>query len=665
MTETAETLNAGLRGKPTTAIADELYAEALAQRELAPEWGETGKLIEFLQGRQYPSNWDRHLAAPVVNRVWDLFWEEVSQITDLRIFGGKVRARRGNDQAYIDAADALGNALKGWWTDTCADEEVTSIVQYAMLSTGYGKVQYSSLMNFGEGDFELVPFGMDRVMPVSPGRRVGLSEAIVLDDVRSLRWFRRNFGEAGASVRSDFATPVGFKGQNAAGFSRASTSAAGVNSVLAPMISVPARPGGIGSSAGSAVPASSYQEFWIDDDLVNESESIIVMGDIGTPFCYVSLPADFLSKGDLAEPVYPRKRLIVRGGKTELYDGPSPFYDGEFPFCDLRLNRVPWAFPGLSEMRPWVSPSQTGNELLAMLLQSIRKQMRPTLLSPKNSVSAEDLRRFDASIPGKTMVYHGNSPNPPRFEQHPPAPAYVMQVLAMLGQELDRSSGIGAASQAIGKKQVPGGDTFERMRFAQSTPLRLKERALEIFVRRLAFLAISRVCQFYTENRMFEIGAENAIPFIWKPSSIRDLKNEEDQQLYEREIKVREKLSENPDYSQLAAAIAASDGRYRRIKRAIQSFGFYIKPGSLIDFNRGERIAIALRLMMARAMSIETMYRIIDADVDPKEELKRIAEDVKALQGAGVPTGPQQRISKASHQQGIGKVVPDQPTLQQ
>lgn len=654
-----------MRDAESNRIADRLYQEAKEMRDTSPEWKEIPKLMQFLRGKQYGAKWPDWMASPVINRVWSMFWEEISQLTDLRLYAGNVYPSRKNDKPYIDAAQGLSNVLYAWWLDTNADAEFKMICCHAMLSTGYGKVQWNSRARHGMGDFEILPLGMDRCMPVQPGRGCQDAEAWVIEDERSLRWFKKHFGEKGARVRPDH-TSKNVEGNKSGSKGLGASSGTNVMGTLMTMMGdsqtrrIPG--GGAGGATTSAITEkASYQEIWIEDDTMNDSEDPIIMC-LGSdpnelsPWCYVAMPK---------EPLYPQKRLIVRGAKTVLYDDGGPYIDGQFPIVDLRLNAVPWCWAGLSEVRPWVSVQETINELTALYVQACRKQLRPPFISPKRAIDDQTLMNMNSGKPDEKVTYNPNAPVAPHYEAVPGPSQGTLQILALLSRELDRTSGIGAANEMMAKKQAPGGEAFDRMRYAQSTPLRLKERIIEVFMRNVARLAISRICQFYTEERLFYSGGEHAAPILWNPEKLGRLPFDsgDRERAGERAAHIREFLKGRQYADDIIDHIVATDGRSQRMRRVATEFGLYIKPGSILDFGRAERIAMMMRMRMMQAISLKTLYRKADVDVDSDAEIQQIVKEEAEMQRAAAAAGiviptPGQRVSKSSHERGHGKVVP-------
>src|SRR5579862_7686056 len=60
------------------------YEEASFDNEQSEEAGKTQKYIDYLIGKQWSGRQPTYKAKPVDNRVWRLFWELVSLLTDIR-----------------------------------------------------------------------------------------------------------------------------------------------------------------------------------------------------------------------------------------------------------------------------------------------------------------------------------------------------------------------------------------------------------------------------------------------------------------------------------------------------------------------------------------------------------------------------------------------------
>ena len=161
----------------------------------------------------------------------------------------------------------------------------------------------------------------------------------------------------------------------------------------------------------------------------------------------------------------------------------------------------------------------------------------------------------------------------------------------LAAREMDQSSGIAAVSQAMQKKQIPSGETLDKIKEAQQTPLRLKGRNIEVFLRDLGSQNIWNVFQFYSaRRRMYMLGKAGLTfeDFDWDPGTC------------------------------VPAGTRPEDHARR--------FVFLIQPGSLLNLDRMLLAQTALMLRRTHDISRKTLYAELDMNLDvttEERELKR------------------------------------------
>jgi len=600
---------------------DALLDEARAARDESREWQDLPRYLDYIAGKQWSQGRQAYQSSPVINRFWNLFWEKGSNLTDLRLYTGHVYPTRSKDQAFVDAASAMTKVLYAWWLQMDVDWAFEMTVLYGLLSTGYAQIPWNPRASHGLGNFEMRPYGMDRVMPIGPPGKLQEAEAIVFEEPRSLRWFRESFKLKGHLVDPDRELAA-FGGARNKAIASLDTMSAGMRRLL----------GGANKPTGGNMPYSPYREFWTRDPSVNELEVPVIVGELGTPWCYAVMPGD---------PLYPRGRLTRRGGGVILDDGPNPYLDGSFPYVDLKLYEVPWLLHGMTELRSWIPGQDIVNQLAAGFLTQIRKAQNPPFLIPKGSISPGDIANLDTGRAGTKVEYNAAlSPQPPSWQRTPP-PTNVIPVVNLVLQELDRTSGQGAAERVLAKQQLPAGEAFDRLRQARSKPLQRQEKTEERFIRRGAELAIARMCQYYTEDRLFYLGASGASPLLhWQASTLRNLpvlSKDDEGRLKERKARIDERWRYTLQ-PRIVEDLQLMDQRAERVAATIREFAFYIKPNSLFDLERPNRVAIAIGLRRQKDLSLRGLYEELGVERDSETELAQIIKEQKEFELAGLST---------------------------
>jgi hypothetical protein len=211
------------------------------------------------------------------------------------------------------------------------------------------------------------------------------------------------------------------------------------------------------------------------------------------------------------------------GGPVVMFDGPNPFYHGWFPFQALRLNRVPWQWPGISEFRNQIPLQDVMNNILAGILDAVKKAVNPQLLAPDNAFGAAVKKNLDPNMPNAKIFYSPASIAAPHYAEAPNLPSFVFQTMLYAQQELDSQSGFLDMTSISRRGIVPAGDTLEQMKEGQQTLVRLKVRYIEDFVKQMGQQWVPLSFQFYTLKRRVQLlGSEGLTweDFDWEPGTM-------------------------------------------------------------------------------------------------------------------------------------------------
>ena len=553
--------------------------EALLDAKQDEDTQNQQRYISYILGKQW-KKMASYRATPVDNRVWGLVWELVSLLTDLRPVG---QVKSIGEQNFENSEMMLNQATKSWWLETDADQQLALLIIYAILGTGFVKLQWNPTLRNGSGEFEIVPISPLNCLCLKPSDiNLQSSQAVIYEQVWPLGKFVQKFGARGATVKADpslskYTVP-----------GRApSTMSAEKYSMLTP--AAQALVGGVkDKEVPSSFPQARYREFWFRDYTFNTGLKSVMMGEAGTNWSYWVKPGEML---------YPRGRVVMMGGEDViLRDGPNPYWHGQYPFDVLRLNIVPWQFAGLSDLRPLLPLQDVINNVLAGVIEMVRKAINPPLIGPRNAFSESTWNSIDTAKPNlKLAVSPLAGQAMPQFQPPPNLPSYVMLFMQMAARRMDQSSGIAAVSEAVQKRQVPSAETLEEVKEVQQTPIRLKGRNIEVLLRNIGTMNIPNIFQFYGPRRLMylsgKVGYKSEFEkAVWDPSSI--------------------------------IPVGSTAENHAR------QFIYRIHPGSLLNINHVEKTMTIMRLRMMKDISIEKMYEVLDLGIninEVKEELRQEA----------------------------------------
>lgn len=326
---------------------------------------------------------------------------------------------------------------------------------------------------------------------------------------------------------------------------------------------------------------------------MNATNREILMGRAGTNWCYKVKPG---------QPLYPRGRIIAMANQVILDDQPNPYWHSRHPFAMLRLNAVPWQALGMNPMKSWMSMQDINNQIMAGVLNMVKLALNPPLMAPKNAFSPEAWAKLDTSRPNEKAQYSANAPHKPEWRPAPQVPGYVMQVNALVSQEMDQSSGVSGMNDALKKKQVPSGDSLDQIQQARNTPVRLMGRNIEGFIGDLGILFVPSALQFYTASRRVDLlGSQGLLPV---------------------------------DYDSSPGTLVPAGMEPESYAR---KFKFKIERGSLLSVQRVERINFALKLRAMRDMSRHNLFRILDINIDVNKNDQELLEEAKQMASIAPP----------------------------
>lgn len=577
-----------------------VYEEAMRDFEGQDEYKSVSRQIDYIRGKQWPAGRPKYKSKPINNKVVRYYEELVGLLTDIRpITSVRVSSGNGQDQSLLRQARIYNDCIQSMWYNSRVEVTLAFTIMYALLSTGYVKMEWNPRLRNGAGDFEFIPLGVENVLPVkAKSTDVQTAECLIYQAVQPLSFFRRKFPLRGTLVRAD----EDYSRQSGPLLSPRNMSPLLFQNMPPQIQRVIGTPQ---QGASSQFPMALYREYWFRDDTVNASDADVMMGDQTKNWGYLVKPG---------APLYPRGRLIVKGGRTVLYDGPNPWWHGNYPFGCLRLMPVPWQFPGQSTVAPWLPMQDIINNVGAGILDMIKKAVNPVLMAPHNALSSESWKQFDPAMPGGKLGYNPLAREKPGFANPPALPPFVLSYMQKIDRDWAEQSGMAIVSQMVAKKQVPGGDTFDQVRNAQNTPIRLKGRYIEMLLEDMGRLLLPSIPQMYSAGRRIMMGG-----LSWATSADFDL-----------------------DAGSMIPSEWTAAGK--RPEDYMRQFEFSIHPNSLLKLNGSDEITALAQLRkngdVDRKTLIEALNRYLSLGLDPDAIQQNLIAEAKALQGAGIQLGP-------------------------
>lgn len=572
---------------------DACFEEGSKKQTEIPEFKEISLAIDYLAGMQWRESMPSYRARPVSNEFFSLFWECVGLLTDIKpLFHISDMGRSGE---YSNIQKILNGIARGWAEVTRFEKKLAMATMFGMFTSAPAKVYWNPFARGHSGDPSDGDISFDYLPPSallrlgSGGEDIQNDECVIYRRMRTLEWIKRAYPKMGKAVR-----PEEQKGKYAYDNSPA------VN--VAPNF-YPALSGGMKrllgverqSTVESVYPEAEVREFWMKDSTTNEGRENIWMGPPDQAWGYWVKPGQKL---------YPRGRLIVRCNSVTLYDEPNPYYHRKFPFSVLSLYGVPWQQYALSVLSPWMKQQDILNQIMAGVLQCIKKATNPALMASRNAIDPEAMRAIDSSKPNLKVTFSANAPHPPAWAKPPDVPGYVFNGYNIILQSMRKMSGQDVMDAAAGKKQIPGSDTLDRMTFSKTTPIRLMGRNMEDFVDDTGNLWTPTALQFYTAERRVEMLGAAGLD--------------------------KSDVDDNP--GSLIPAGISSEEFVRRWK-------YKSNKGTLLNVQRQDRVQIAFALRKNHDLSRAGLYRELDWNINQEENDKELQQEAEAVAKAAAAAG--------------------------
>lgn len=475
---------------------DEFRREAQDTARLNDELKDVNKYINAISGKHWDRGRPKYKSKFFSNRIDKARTDNLAVLTDTRPTMD-ISTKR---QELYQQTRIIHKIFEHEWLDKNMDTKLITVADITkLMGTGFWKINASY-----PGSMDTLPCGPDSVMPVQPGFNIQESTGVLYKTWKSIPFLKKRFPYDTYGIEKEGTTFDVRPGNSK--YSRPDNIDEYIWNGLSP-----AMQRALGQSQNPPPEAQSsifksieLQEMYVDDQSINESKRPVLMR-------HPYWPLDGYNWWYWAQPgerLYPRKRLLIFGGRRRLYDGPAPFWHGLYPFACLRLNPVPWSFWGQSGYRNLMPLNMAINEVGAGVMDMIKRALNPQAITKQGAVSPASWKEFFSDMPG-AKLFMGPMANVQadiKYMQPPEIPAYVFNfLLQYLLPEFDRMSNALDVGSLSKKKQVPAGDTIDQMRDSLNTTSRLEERYLEVFLRDTAQQSLSNVFQFYTTSQRLRL----------------------------------------------------------------------------------------------------------------------------------------------------------------
>lgn len=281
--------------------------------------------------------------------------------------------------------------------------------------------------------------------------------------------------------------------------------------------------------------------------------------------------------------LYPNRRMFICTKDLLFRDGPSYFWHGKVPLIPVDLDKKVFQYLGNSLWSKGKSIEDSANETLRNIDDSDSCRLRPPLLGDTNVVpqqfledSVVNTRQAGLVIPMPTAMSTENPLKPMLPAENYNVPQGIMDRLQFKFDQLRQVLMLPGTNELVRAKQIPSGDSIEKLAELSGPGIQRLSRRLEKALREVGEQFKWLVFEFYTAAKRFE---------VLGPDSITPIDID-----FDPSFMVPDSLDEYPE-------LAGPDNRYRRARIHGRKFHFRITPNSAHNMTQYTRKMLYLMLM--------------------------------------------------------------------
>lgn len=491
-----------------------------------------------------------------------------------------------------------------WQQMTFADRKIRKAWQFATgAGTGYLGVRYDPNYHYkGRGDIVLDAYGPLDVLPVGLPHSHDLQKAYC-----TILKVRTPFHEALRMTPEPLREKL--NPSKEANLRRGTVEARSVRYASA----VLKRWGPSATLEAEPTPWETVDIYYcyIDDDSINDTGHLIEMGDPGTSWAYTVPYIGQEIKGKKAKRedclIYPNKRLVKFANddlclNPKFRDQVNPYWDGRTPLVQLRADDFPWTFLGFPLTRAGASYEKANTEMMRGMVDACNVRLSPPRAFDRNTMAQALAQSLNTRVPnqvlGLDMAFGGEQIKPLLPFQFYEFPSYIPELVKANEARITHQMGVADAQAMARARQLPAGDSIDKIMEALGPVIRDQSRNMEESIRAMGEMWKSRFFQFITAPRRMElIGPDGLaeedfdydpgtlIPAAEQTVEMRKKRDDEGSGYYEAfESKFKEANTEGGD-------------RFVRARWHMNNFTFSVVPYSLHELNSITRKLFHLQLM--------------------------------------------------------------------
>lgn len=244
---------------------------------------------------------------------------------------------------------------------------------------------------------------------------------------------------------------------------------------------------------GSSV---NYSELVYDNDKNSRVDNQVLVLEVWTR----NYETEESQEGDIkkVKQKYPTGRVITVCPELSLVlsDKKNPYNDGKFPFVLVKDYDVPGKFWGEGEVAQLISPQKHMNELNNSIIDNAKATANMPWIVDRNSGIKQG---SITARPG--LIIRKNPGSEVRRDNPPSMPMYVSNTVETIKSDIEMISGIHNTLRGENSSGVYTAQGILALQEAGQVRIRLKVKLLEEALGELALLWVSRMKQFWKDDR--------------------------------------------------------------------------------------------------------------------------------------------------------------------
>lgn len=510
---------------------EKLYNEGAKARD---KWSKNWKhSIDIIRGKMWPDKRPKYKIDAVMNFLGQIVEKKTAMLTDSKPTFDIVSRKKGLD----DVCAILKKVNEGIDEERSWEQKLTEFVMLEQhFGIAYTNTCFDKSLDWGRGDIDVVildprtcvfdPFVMKTY-------NLNSGEYFCLETLRPTEYLKDTFSKRADDIKADFGTSAQVK----------------EDSIFAKLRQLFSGLTGTETTASSVIPRSFVRDYWVRDRVTKKDKEL----------------------------VYPNWREILVAGGCVVEDGGNRYLDGNLPFDAMEWDFNVDAAYGFNEIGKLEMPQVMFNKVMATIIENAILMGNGIWIGDQNAMPEKDWDKL-SNEPGSYVKKRIGSDL--RRESGPALPAYVPNVLGQLLVGLEKLSSITEATEGRKPGQVTSGTAIESLQMAASTAIRLKARQIESLQQRIGQKRISRIFQYYTEDRMFNLLGDDGTfkQYVWERQKIRE----------------------------------ALDKQGINITQAFQDFRYKVVPASSLAITRWQKGLVAMQLLQSGVIDGEEVLKTIE-----------------------------------------------------